>query len=645
VSLQFGVNSRIQLGSRSGDWVAICFRMGHIHIYIQIILFNPTLDKTSIQKATDESTTMAKTQRTPRPQKSPAKAKAAVNQMKGAATNAPHSPNQSEDSDEPDEPGVPDEAEVKVEAEQKIKVDDFFLDDGATGIQSVMEASAAVVSLSGVSTKKTVLAVGPKKPKAKKPSPSKTKMMASKEKKPGPPSDDQLFWLRFFELCRYKADHGTTTVPRSKHGTNNVLANWIHYIRKRYASNLLADKYKSSLNGINFEWTVGQITKKGFKGWFAELVEYHKQNGTVEVLGENKKKNPQLAKWGNYARRTAIAALANKKKDAVFTLQRCKMLVDIGLVSLQFYQYGSDDSDGVGEHQDNTRRNATQTLTETTSTVTQSLKAIIMNMPQFVASTSSKMAKDKNQNIEEDQYIQDEDDRKPAAVVFDIACNVTHPLIATIGNNTQSLAATSSNVAQSLAATTSNVDVDFDDRKPAAVVFANACNVTHPLEATAVNKTQSLAATASNITESLTATASDLAQSTVAAIDSNMAQSLEAMARNVAQSAVFATDSDVFQSLTAMASNVAQSTVAATGNTEAELASFSPEMIAEDAAAREMLLEQPPLSPQVIETLLAIFHLILFLQPLTILPFIHRWLQMMLRQEKIWKKIAKHTSF
>jgi hypothetical protein len=66
--------------------------------------------------------------------------------------------------------------------------------------------------------------------------------------------------------------------------------------------------------------------------------------------------NPQLAKWGNYARRTAIAVLTNKKKNAVFTLQRCKMLVDIGLAPLQFYQYGSDDIDKVGEHQDNTRR-------------------------------------------------------------------------------------------------------------------------------------------------------------------------------------------------------------------------------------------------------------------------------------------------
>jgi hypothetical protein len=256
LSLQFGVNSRIQLGSCSGDWVIIRVRLGHIVIYIQIILVNSTLDKANIRKATDECTTMAKTRRNHCPHKSPAKAKAAVNNMKGAATTAPHSPNANDDSaepDVPDMPAMPDEVEVKVEVEQNIKVDEILSADGATGIQSVLEAAAAVVSLSGATTKKTVPAVGPKKPNAKKPSPSKRKTLASKAKKPDPPSDDQVFWLHFSELCRYKADHGTTTVPRSKHGTNNVLANWVHYIRKRYANNLLADKYKISLNGINFE--------------------------------------------------------------------------------------------------------------------------------------------------------------------------------------------------------------------------------------------------------------------------------------------------------------------------------------------------------------------------------------------------------
>jgi hypothetical protein len=66
--------------------------------------------------------------------------------MKGAATTAPHSPVES------DEPDVPDEAEVKVgiesvvwdhpEAESKIKADKISVDDGMTGIKSVLEATA-----------------------------------------------------------------------------------------------------------------------------------------------------------------------------------------------------------------------------------------------------------------------------------------------------------------------------------------------------------------------------------------------------------------------------------------------------------------------------------------------------------------------
>jgi hypothetical protein len=179
---------RIQLGSRSGDWVIIRFRLGHINIYIQIILVNSTFDNGNTRKVTDESITMAKTRRTPRPQKSPAKAKAAVNKMKGAATTAPRSP------DEPDEPDVPEEAESKVgiesvvwdhpEAVQKIKADEISVDDGTTGIQSVLEAAAAAVALSGATRKNSAPAVGAKKPNAKKPSPSKRKTLAQK---PVPP--------------------------------------------------------------------------------------------------------------------------------------------------------------------------------------------------------------------------------------------------------------------------------------------------------------------------------------------------------------------------------------------------------------------------------------------------------------------------
>jgi hypothetical protein len=122
---------------------------------------------------------MAKKRKTPRPQKSSAKAKAAVNKMKGAATTAPRPP---------DESDKPDEAEVDVETETK-KSDEISVDDGTvTGVQSVMEAASAVVSLSGVATTITALANGRKISKAKKPSPSKRETPVSRAKRPAPPT-------------------------------------------------------------------------------------------------------------------------------------------------------------------------------------------------------------------------------------------------------------------------------------------------------------------------------------------------------------------------------------------------------------------------------------------------------------------------
>jgi hypothetical protein len=131
---------------------------------------------------------LSNTRRTPLPQKSPAKAKAAVNKMKWATPTAPRSPNES------NEPDVPDEAEVKVgiesivwdhpEAEQKIKEDEMSVDDGTTGIESTLDAAAAAVALSGATKKKSAPAVGAKKPNAKKPSLSKRKTLPKKHAPP-----------------------------------------------------------------------------------------------------------------------------------------------------------------------------------------------------------------------------------------------------------------------------------------------------------------------------------------------------------------------------------------------------------------------------------------------------------------------------
>jgi hypothetical protein len=80
-------------------------------------------------------------------------------------------------------------------------------------------------------------------------------------------------------------------------------------------------------------------------------------------------------------------------------------------------------------------------------------------------------------------------------------------------------------------------------------------------------------------------------------------------------------------------------------NTEAALSSFSPAMIAEDATARQLLLEIHPSTPHAIETLLNIFCPIICLQLLTVLPLVHRRLQMILPLGKFWKKNANHRQY
>jgi hypothetical protein len=96
---------------------------------------------------------MAKTRKTPRPQKSSAKAKAAVNKMKGAATTATPPSNESAEAKVKGETVVGDHPEV----EQKNQAARAVLsntdkssgdDDDMTGIQSIMKAAAAVVSCS-----------------------------------------------------------------------------------------------------------------------------------------------------------------------------------------------------------------------------------------------------------------------------------------------------------------------------------------------------------------------------------------------------------------------------------------------------------------------------------------------------------------
>jgi hypothetical protein len=62
-------------------------------------------------------------------------------------------------------------------------------------------------------------------------------------------------------------------------------------------------------------------------------------------LGDDKHNFPKLAYWSYHATKTVINVLTNKSKNAVFTLPRCEMLVDIGLVPSECYLYGEQEGD------------------------------------------------------------------------------------------------------------------------------------------------------------------------------------------------------------------------------------------------------------------------------------------------------------
>jgi hypothetical protein len=64
-----------------------------------------------------------------------------------------------------------------------------------------------------------------------------------------------------------------------------------------YASNLLADEYKSSLNGINFEWTAGQINKKALKAGLPILWSITSKMAPSKFWGTTKKE-PAARKVG-----------------------------------------------------------------------------------------------------------------------------------------------------------------------------------------------------------------------------------------------------------------------------------------------------------------------------------------------------------
>jgi hypothetical protein len=131
------------------------------------------------------------------------------------------------------------------------------------------------------------------------------------------------------------------------------------------------------LNGINVDCTAGQITKNGFEGWFAELQEFQNQKRHNANFGRGPKKKPQADLLGKLCQENSYQSV-DKQKKSEFTFQRCKMLVDIGLAPFEYYLYGQEESDA--EHEP--------------------------PVPHA----------DENKNVEEDQYVVDDGDKKLAAI-------------------------------------------------------------------------------------------------------------------------------------------------------------------------------------------------------------------------------------
>jgi hypothetical protein len=110
------------------------------------------------------------------------------------------------------------------------------------------------------------------------------------------------FYDHFGDLCKYKAVHGTTKVPRTNARKNEC-------VRKRKACDQLAPHVVTALNGINFQWTAGQSLRGKFEIRFAKLEESKKTHGTVSFLGEDKKNFPKLASLIFYAKSTSIKVI------------------------------------------------------------------------------------------------------------------------------------------------------------------------------------------------------------------------------------------------------------------------------------------------------------------------------------------------
>jgi hypothetical protein len=121
------------------------------------------------------------------------------------------------------------------------------------------------------------------------------------------------FQERFNDLLAFKEIHGHTNVPK-RYPADPSLGQWVSHIRSAKnrseigsdsaasASFSLSEEHVQQLDGIGFKW---QLEKPGkqFHEYFADLLEYKKNHGNVDVP-TNFPEDPSLGHWVNRIRQS-----------------------------------------------------------------------------------------------------------------------------------------------------------------------------------------------------------------------------------------------------------------------------------------------------------------------------------------------------
>ncbi|MHA1554283.1 MAG: helicase associated domain-containing protein [Alphaproteobacteria bacterium] len=105
---------------------------------------------------------------------------------------------------------------------------------------------------------------------------------------------------RFFELVRFKEEHGHCDVPS---GWNKIpaLRTWTGTQRTNYRRGDLSPERVERLEAIGFEWDAYVVS---WEKRFSELVRFKEENGHCNVP-RGWSKNPELGNWMNAQRTRA----------------------------------------------------------------------------------------------------------------------------------------------------------------------------------------------------------------------------------------------------------------------------------------------------------------------------------------------------